>query len=73
MNKYAKNVLIPYGESFVDEYPLNCKDQKTLCLFDVFAAHRTDSFKDMLDDNDFKIIFAPASCTGELQPLDSSK
>ena len=42
-------------------------------FFDVFAAHRTDSFKDMLDDSDFKIIFVPASCTGELQPLDSSK
>ena len=73
MQGYAENVLIPDVESAVDEYPLNRKDQKVLCLFDVFAANRTDSFKDMLDDNDFKIIFAPASCTGELQPLDSSK
>ena len=73
MQEYAENVLIPYGENFVDEYPLNRKDQKTLCLFDVFAAHRTDSFKDMLDNSDFKIRFVPASCTGELQPLESSK
>jgi hypothetical protein len=35
----------------------------------VFAAHRTDSFKDKLDDNDIKIIFVPASCTRELKPL----
>ena len=41
-----------------------------MCSFDVFAAHRTDSFKDKLDDNDIKIRFVPASCTGELQPLD---
>ena len=49
---------------------INRKDQKALCLFDVFAAHRTNSFKDELDDNDIKIIFVPASCTDELQSLD---
>jgi hypothetical protein len=63
-------VLIPYVESVVNEYPLNRKDQKALCLFDVFAAHRTDSFKDKLDDNDIKKRFVPASCTSELQPRD---
>ena len=70
MQKYAENVLILYVESVVDEYPLNRKDQKALCFFDVFAAHRTDSFKDKLDDNDIKIRFVSASCTGEMQPLD---
>jgi hypothetical protein len=66
MQEYAENVLILYVESVVDEYPLNRKDQKALCLFDVVAAHKTDSFKDKLDDNDIKIRFVPASCTGEL-------
>jgi hypothetical protein len=70
MQEYAENVLIPCVESVVDEYPLNRKDQKALCFFDVFAAHRTDSFKERLDDNDIKIVFVPASCTGEMQPLD---
>ena len=70
MQEYAENVLIPDVESVADEYPLNRKDQKALCLFDVLAAHTTDSFKDKLDDNDIKIVFVPASCTGELQPLD---
>jgi len=37
MQEYAENVLIPYVESVVDEYPLNRKDQKALCLFDVFV------------------------------------
>jgi hypothetical protein len=32
----------------------------------VVAAHKTDSFKDKLDDNDIKIRFVHASCTGEL-------
>jgi hypothetical protein len=49
MQEYAENVLIPDVESVVDEYPLNRKDQKVLCLFDVFAANRTDSFKDKLE------------------------
>ena len=31
--------------------------------------HRTDSFKDKLDDNDIKIRFVPTSCTRELRPL----
>ena len=63
-------MLIPYVESVVGEYFLNRKDQKTRCLLYVFAAHRTDSFKDKLDDNDIQIRFSPASYTGELQPLD---
>jgi hypothetical protein len=33
----------------------------------------TDSFKDKLDDNDIKIRFVLASCTGELQPLDVAR
>ena len=39
----------------------------------MFAAHRTDSFKDKLDDNDIKIRCVPASCTGVLQPLDVAR
>ena len=70
MQEYAENVLIPDVESVVDEYSLNRKDQKVLCLFDVLAAHRTDSFKDKPDDDDIKIRFVPALRTGELQPLD---
>ena len=60
MQEYVENVLIPYVESVVDEYSLNRKDQKVLCLFDVLAAHRTDSFKDKPDDDDIKIRFVPA-------------
>jgi hypothetical protein len=44
MQEYVENVLIPDVESVVDEYPLNRKDQKVLCLFDVFAANRTLHF-----------------------------
>ena len=44
----------------------------TLCIFDVFAAHRTESFMEKLEQNNIKFRFVPASCTGELQPLDLS-
>jgi hypothetical protein len=73
MQEYAENVLILYVESVVDEYPLNRKDQKALYLFDVVAAHKTDSFKDKLDDNDIKIRFVHASCTGELVTGEDTK
>jgi len=43
-----------------------------LYIFDVFSAHRTDSFLKNMSENNIKVRFVPASCTSELQPLDVS-
>lgn len=36
----------------------------------MFAAHRKEEFLQKLTSNNVKVIFIPAGCTGELQPLD---
>ena len=39
---------------------------------DVFASHRTQSYKDKLLSMGCEFIYVPAGCTGDLQPLDLS-
>jgi hypothetical protein len=39
---------------------------------DVFAAHRTQAVKELFQAHNIEVIYVPASCTGELQPLDVS-
>lgn len=72
MIEYCKNVLQPYIETVRDSLPITQLNQEALCIFDVFAAHRTDEFKSALTEANIKLRYVPASCTGELQPLDIS-
>jgi len=46
------------------------KSQKSLAIFDVFEANRVEEFLDKLKDNNILVIFVPAGCPGDLQPLD---
>ena len=71
MLRYAQNVLIPYVNQTRDDLDLPLK-QPALAIFDVFAAHRVDSFIKKLTNAGIKIKFIPGGCTGELQPLDLS-
>jgi hypothetical protein len=69
MMEYAENILIPYCEKKKEQLKLK-PSQKALAIFDVFAAHRVDEFLDKLKGNNILVIFIPAGCTGDLQPLD---
>ncbi len=44
--------------------------QEALLIYDIFAAHRTMSFKNILYEYNIIAIFVLASCTSDLQPLD---
>lgn len=44
--------------------------QPGLCVFDVFVAHRTESFKKKIKKNGIIVKFIPGGCTRDLQPLD---
>lgn len=69
--------MLRYVEKIVEPYLTNCKkalglpqNQKALCIFDVYAAHRNPDLLSLLKKHDVMIVFVPASCTSELQPLD---
>ena len=71
MIEYLDTVLIPYVVETRQELEL-ADDHPALALFDVFAAHRSNEVLSKLRANNIHVhqIFVPASCKGELQPLD---
>ena len=68
MLEYLENI-IPYVSSKRQAMDLP-EDRPALAIFDVFVAHHSRHVLDMLKCNNIHQIFVPASCTGELQPLD---
>ena len=46
--------------------------QRALCIIDGFKAHCTSDVIKLLDHHGIDIVYVPANCTGELQPLDLS-
>lgn len=69
MLEYIQCVIIPYVVETRNEFDLP-EDQPVLAIFDIFAAHHYASVLEKLQSNNIHQIFVPASCTGELQPLD---
>lgn len=55
----------------IDSFDLPSK-QLVLCVINIFAAHRKESFPKKAERKKNGIIakFIPGRCTGELQPLD---
>ena len=69
MIEYFDNVIIPYVVETRRELEL-ADDHPALAIFDVFAAHRCSNVLAKLQENSIHQVYVPASCTGELQPLD---
>lgn len=69
MLRFIDKIIKPYIENRRKHFGV---DQKGLCIFDIFTAHRCDSVKSRLHDLNIEIIFIPAGTTGSLQPLDLS-
>ena len=71
MTEFLDSFLVPYVNEtrkmmeLPDDFP-------AVAIFDVFAAHRCQSFLQGLSSNNIKPVFIPDGCTGELQPLDIS-
>ena len=70
MLQFLDNVIIPYISH--QQEVLQSPDQAALVIFDVYAAHRTDSVTKKLLDNNIRYCQVPAACTDKLQPLDLS-
>ncbi|XP_019621181.1 PREDICTED: uncharacterized protein LOC109467604 [Branchiostoma belcheri] len=69
MHWYADTILIPYMEAQREALGLDA-EQPGLAIFDVFKAHRNQALLEKLKQHNILAVFVPASCTGELQPLD---
>ncbi|KAI8522099.1 hypothetical protein Bbelb_018530 [Branchiostoma belcheri] len=70
MLRYTEKILIPYMESQRSQLGL-AVDHPGLAIFDVFKAHRNQDLLQKLKENHISPVYVPASCTGELQPLDA--
>ena len=70
MVRYIDTIINPYVESQRKAFSL--PQQQALCIFDVFKAHQAEEVLQKLKSNNIHCVFVPASCTGELQPLDVS-
>ncbi|VDI04793.1 Hypothetical predicted protein [Mytilus galloprovincialis] len=71
MLRFIDTILLPYIHEQRDRLNLPLK-QPALAIFDVFAAHRVESFINKLQKAGILIKYVPGGCTGELQPLDLS-
>ena len=71
MLEYVDQVLVPCVSQTRQELEL-ADDHPALAIFDVFRAHRCESFLKKLCTHNKHQVFVPAGCTGELQPLDLS-
>lgn len=69
MIRYIENILVPYYDKQRELLGL-VPEQPGVALFDVFKAHQDPLFLAELEKRNIIPVFVPASCTGELQPLD---
>ena len=68
---YIEKVIVPYIQRKKDELKLP-NSQRALCIIDGFRAQCTSDVVKLLDHHGIDIVYVPANCTGELQPLDLS-
>eukprot|EP00058_Branchiostoma_floridae_P006720 XP_002592208.1 hypothetical protein BRAFLDRAFT_84636 [Branchiostoma floridae] len=70
MERYVETVVKPYMAAQRERLGLE-EDHPGMAIFDVYKAHRTPVLLAQLKAANIQPVFVPASCTGELQPLDA--
>ena len=68
MKRFVEKVIIPYVDNVNYEYDLPLV-QTALCIFDVYQTHRGEELLQLLGKNNIRVVYVPASCTDQLQPL----
>ena len=71
MLTYAKDVLWPYFDDQRDKLDLPLRQRDRVILY-VYKVHQTREVKSAIKNQDVELVFVPACCTSELQPLDVS-
>lgn len=70
MVAFVDKILVPYINKVRAD--LGKPDQKALVILDVFRAHRVDILRQKMTDSGIALVYVPAACTDQLQPLDLS-
>ncbi|KAI8510102.1 hypothetical protein Bbelb_125300 [Branchiostoma belcheri] len=70
------NLILNWDQTGLPIVPVDTKggwqrDQKGLAIFHVYSTRHTESVNTKLREANVIPVFLPASCTGELQPLDA--
>ncbi len=71
MKEYFDKVLLPTFKKIKAARNLP-ESQQSLVVMDCYKVHQTEEVINHLKTNNCQIKFVPASCTGDLQPLDVS-
>ena len=71
MKLYIEKIIVPYIQRKKAEQNLP-SSQRALCIMDGFQAQCTSKIVKLLDHHAIDVVYVPANCTGELQPLDLS-
>ncbi len=71
MKEYFDKVLLPYFKRIKAARNLP-EAQQSLVIFDCYKVHQTEEVINHLKTKNCQVKFVPASCTGDLQPLDVS-
>ena len=71
MEEYIQTIIVPYFDAVRKKEGLP-STQPGLVIMDVFRAHTVDTILSELGKHHIRVVYVPANCTGELQPLDLS-
>ena len=66
MDTYIRKIICPHIQETRERLKL-ATDHRAFCIL---KAQSTDRILKLLKDNNIDIVFVPANCTDELQPMD---
>ena len=65
--QHTQNIIVPYIESKWEELGLN-RDQKVLCIFDVFKGQKTEKYRSVLELYDIIAVYVPPTWQDTFSP-----
>jgi len=72
MKDYVKKIIVPFVNKKAEEGHLEQNPPRAILILDCWETHKGRPFLEWMKQKypQFKLIFVPARCTGEIQPCD---